>query len=98
MIESPVERIGATLMIWCDKGIQCRQRHQATKRRPADRPQPIEAFVLALVETWVRNTQLEFFHAGRVPQSATGDYADVTVLTPLVKSPVTISPIFPIPK
>ena len=44
--------------------------------------QKLEVIALALVETCVRNTQLENLHAGKVPQSATGDYSDVKVVTP----------------
>lgn len=42
----------------------------------------LERFTLSLVETCVRNTQLEDLHAGRFPVSATGDWSDVTVVTP----------------
>jgi hypothetical protein len=41
-----------------------------------------ERLALAMVETCVRNTGLETLHAGTFPRSATGDYADVTVVTP----------------
>jgi len=41
-----------------------------------------ERLALALVETCVRNTQLENLHAGVVPRSAVGDFSDVTVITP----------------
>jgi hypothetical protein len=39
-------------------------------------------FTLALVEKCVRNTFLETLHSGTVPDSATGDYGDVKVVTP----------------
>lgn len=39
-----------------------------------------ERFTLALVETCVRNTQLETLHAGRSPVSAAGDFSDVKVV------------------
>lgn len=39
-------------------------------------------FTFALVEQCVRNTFLEALHAGTVPDSATGDYSDVKVVTP----------------
>ncbi|WP_062099668.1 hypothetical protein [Caulobacter sp. CCH5-E12] len=39
-----------------------------------------ERFTLALVETCVRNTQLETLHAGRSPVSASGDFSDVKVV------------------
>lgn len=42
----------------------------------------LESLVLPLVETCVRNTGLESLHAGRFPQSSTGDYTDVRVSTP----------------
>ena len=42
----------------------------------------LERLTLALVETCVRNTSLEDLHAGRFPRSATGDWSDVTVMTP----------------
>ena len=42
----------------------------------------LERLTLSLVETCVRNTQLENLHAGRFPASAAGDWSDVTVVTP----------------
>ena len=42
----------------------------------------LERLALTLVETCVRNTQLENLHAGVVPRSAIGDYTDVRVVTP----------------
>jgi len=48
---------------------------------PAER-MPLERIALALVETCVRNTQLENLHAGVVPHSVIGDYSDVKVVTP----------------
>lgn len=37
---------------------------------------------LKMAVTCVRNTVIENYHAGIVPQSKTGDYTDVKVLTP----------------
>ncbi|MDR7256368.1 hypothetical protein J2X47_000529 [Sphingomonas sp. BE270] len=45
--------------------------------------------VLALVEHCVRNTRLEDFHAGTVPDSLIGDYSDVKVVTPYGEIPWT---------
>lgn len=42
---------------------------------------------LALVERCVRNTSLENLHAGTVPDSLTGDYSDVKVVTPFGEIP-----------
>ncbi|AOH86949.1 hypothetical protein AWL63_19670 [Sphingomonas panacis] len=42
---------------------------------------------LALVEQCVRNTRLEDFHAGKVPESLSGDYSDVKVVTPFGEIP-----------
>ncbi|WP_299006338.1 hypothetical protein [uncultured Caulobacter sp.] len=42
---------------------------------------------LALVETAVRNSRLEELHAGVSPESAVGDYSDVTVVTPYGEIP-----------
>lgn len=44
-------------------------------------------FVLALVEQCVRNTLLEDLHSGAVPTSTTGDYSDVTVISPYGEIP-----------
>lgn len=44
---------------------------------------------LALVEQCVRNTRLEELHAGKVPESLTGDYSDVKVVTPFGEIPWT---------
>lgn len=44
---------------------------------------------LALVEHCVRNTRLEEFHAGIVPDSLIGDYSDVKVVTPYGEIPWT---------
>lgn len=49
----------------------------------------LEVITLALVETCVRNTQLEDLHAGSFPGSATGDYSDVKVVTPFGEIPWT---------
>lgn len=46
-------------------------------------------FTLALVEQCVRNTFLEDLHAGTVPDSASGDYSDVKVVTPFGEIPWT---------
>lgn len=46
-------------------------------------------FTLALVEQCVRNSFLETLHAGTVPDSATGDYSDVKVVTPFGEIPWT---------
>jgi hypothetical protein len=43
----------------------------------------------SLVETCVRNTGLEDFHAGIFPGSKTGDYSDVKVVTPYGEIPWT---------
>lgn len=42
---------------------------------------------LALVEQCVRNTMPEDLHAGITPDSATGDYSDVKVVTPYGEIP-----------
>ena len=42
---------------------------------------------LALVEQCVRNTCLEEFHAGKVPESVTEDYSDAMVVTPYGEIP-----------
>lgn len=49
----------------------------------------LEVFTKALVETCVRNSQLEDFHAGITPSSATGDYSDVKVVSPYGEIPWT---------
>lgn len=41
-----------------------------------------ERLTHAIVEICVRNTGLENLHAGIFPRSASGDYADVTIVTP----------------
>lgn len=41
-----------------------------------------ERLAQAIVEICVRNTGLENLHAGIFPRSASGDYADVTIVTP----------------
>lgn len=46
-------------------------------------------FTLALVEQCVRNTFLETLHAGTVPDSPSGDYSDVKVVTPFGEIPWT---------
>jgi hypothetical protein len=57
------------------------ERQAAVEGAPAE-PHSLERLALALVETCVRNTQLEDLHAGVVPRSAVGDFSDVTVVTP----------------
>ena len=52
---------------------------------PADDDQHAQLLSLAIVETCFRNTQLEALHAGVIPESATGDFSDVTVVTPAGK-------------
>lgn len=44
-------------------------------------------FTLALVEQCVRYTGLEDLHSGITPDSATGDYSDVKVVTPYGEIP-----------
>ena len=44
-----------------------------------------EALVMAV--NCVRNTVIEDYHAGKVPQSKTGDYSDVKVVTPYGEIP-----------
>lgn len=44
---------------------------------------------LALVEQCVRNTRLEDLHAGKVPETLSGDYSDVKVVTPFGEIPWT---------
>jgi hypothetical protein len=53
-----------------------------------DREQ-LEMIALALVETCVRNTQLENLHAGQFPGSPVGDYSDVKVVSPYGEIPWT---------
>lgn len=55
----------------------------------ASERQKLEVIALALVETCVRNTQLEDLHAGIVPQSKTGDFSDVKVVMPFGEIPWT---------
>ncbi len=47
----------------------------------------LEVFTKALVETCVRNSQLEALHAGVTPESPAGDYSDVKVVSPLGEIP-----------
>lgn len=47
----------------------------------------LEVIALALVETCVRNTQLEDLHAGSFPGSVVGDYSDVKVVSPYGEIP-----------
>jgi hypothetical protein len=56
------------------------------KRMRGDR-RKLEIFATALVETCVRNSRLEMLHAGVTPDSATGDYSDVKVLSPYGEIP-----------
>jgi hypothetical protein len=44
-------------------------------------------FTLALVETCVRNTVLEDWHAGRAPISPAGDFSDVKIVSPTGEIP-----------
>ncbi|WP_257556037.1 hypothetical protein [Sphingobium sp. CFD-2] len=44
-------------------------------------------FTLALVEQCARNTGLEDLHSGITPDSGTGDYSDVKVVTPYGEIP-----------
>jgi hypothetical protein len=53
----------------------------ATARRDFER------LALVLVETCMRNSELENLHAGVTPSSATGDFSDVTVVTPYGEIP-----------
>lgn len=48
-----------------------------------------QVFALAIAESGVRNTMLEAFHGGTFPDSATGDYSDVKVVTPFGEIPWT---------
>ena len=56
-------------------------RLSATARRD------VERLALVLVETCVRNSELENLHAGVTPSSATGDFSDVKVVTPYGEIP-----------
>lgn len=58
------------------------------KRTRGDRRKR-EIFAMALVETCVRNSRLEELHAGVTPDSATGDYSDVKVVSPYGEIPWT---------
>lgn len=42
----------------------------------------LQRLTLSIVETCVRNTQLEGLHAGVTPHSDAGDFSDVKVVTP----------------
>ncbi len=47
----------------------------------------LELYAKALVETGMRNSQLEDLHAGTSPESATGDFNDVKVVSPYGEIP-----------
>jgi hypothetical protein len=47
----------------------------------------LEVFAKSIVETCMRNSELENLHAGVTPSSATGDYTDVKVVTPYGEIP-----------
>jgi hypothetical protein len=47
----------------------------------------LKVFAKSLVETCMRNSELENLHAGITPDSATGDYTDVKVVTPYGEIP-----------
>lgn len=55
---------------------------------PAQRRQ-LEVLAKALVETCMRNSELENLHAGRFPSSERGDFTDVKVVTPYGEIPWT---------
>lgn len=47
----------------------------------------LQRFTLALVETCVRNTVLEDWHAGRTVVSPAGDFSDVKIVSPVGEIP-----------
>lgn len=47
----------------------------------------LELLAKALVETCMRNSELENLHAGRFPSSERGDFSDVKVVTPYGEIP-----------
>jgi len=47
----------------------------------------LELLAKALVETCMRNSELENLHAGRFPSSDAGDFSDVKVVTPYGEIP-----------
>jgi hypothetical protein len=49
----------------------------------------LEVFAKSLVETCVRNSELETLHAGITPSSAAGDFSDVKAVTPYGEIPCT---------
>jgi len=49
----------------------------------------LQSLSLVIAVTCVRNTVIEDYHAGRSPQSKTGDYSDVKVVTPFGEIPWT---------
>ena len=55
---------------------------------PRERKQ-LDRLALGLVETCVRDSQLETLHSGVFPGSATGDYSDVKVVSPYGEIPWT---------
>ena len=46
-----------------------------------------EQLAKALIETCVRNSELEILHAGTFPSSLAGDFSDVKVVTPYGEMP-----------
>jgi hypothetical protein len=58
----------------------------ASRLTPAAR-RDLETFAKSLVETCVRNSELENLHSGTTPSSAAGDYSDVKVVTPYGEIP-----------
>ena len=56
-------------------------------RRTAAGHRDLEVFAKSLIETCMRNSELENLHAGVTPDSATGDYTDVKVVTPYGEIP-----------
>lgn len=58
-------------------------------RITASERRDLEILAKALVETCVRNSELENLHAGKSPASVTGDFSDVKVVTPYGEIPWT---------
>lgn len=48
----------------------------------AELTEALKKEALKMAVTCVRNTVIETYHAGTIPQSKTGDYSDVKVVTP----------------
>lgn len=59
--------------------------NQVTEEAIPDRA--ARRIALALVEQCVRNSQLEDLHAGTTPDSLSGDFSDVKVVTPFGEIP-----------